>query len=218
MQPPHPRRLIVSHARNEAYVPMTRSVLANMGYVILTEAEWGASPEFATREPELRLVEAQRLDALPRPGASSGDVPVVVIAGRRGVPRDDPRILGAVHRPAGLHELYRLIQQALEDRPRTAPRLPTHLEARLRHGRREWQGAVLSLSENGCLLRSTRPPPLGAQLEIRFEIPPVGTTVETRADCAYQLRSDAGLVFQSTPPDTRRAIQRFVEAGLGRVV
>jgi hypothetical protein len=206
------RRLIVSYAGPEAYVPLARVILANMGYAILPEEEWRESPDWAPCTPELRIVDEPRLADVPA-DAPARRIPMILLTGRKGASCDDPRILGAVRRPAGLHELYRLIQQALEATPRAAPRIATHLPARCRRGAREWRGAVLSLSENGCLLRSAEPLGLGTEFEIGFELPRVGW-VETRAESAYQLPPDTGLVFQQTPAGLRRAIAHFVEQGL----
>jgi hypothetical protein len=72
---------------------------------------------------------------------------------------------------------------------------------------------VLSLSENGCLVRTSEPMDLGAELEVAFELPRAGL-IETRAETSYQLVSDTGLVFQSTPAASRRAILSYVERHL----
>jgi len=72
---------------------------------------------------------------------------------------------------------------------------------------------VLSLSENGCLLRTTEPVNLGSQIEISFDLPRVGT-IETKAESAYQLVPDTGLIFHRTPAASREAILSFVEESL----
>jgi PilZ domain len=91
--------------------------------------------------------------------------------------------------------------------------VPTHLPVRLRRAGREWQGALLSLSESGCPVRSPEPMELGAELELSFELPRTGL-IETRAETTYQLVPDTGLVFQATAPALRRAILTFVEEQL----
>jgi hypothetical protein len=125
----------------------------------------------------------------------------------------ETRIVGAVKRPAGLHDLYRLLQQVFEDNPRATPRVPTHIRATCRRRGREWIGAVLSLSENGCLLRSPEPVLLGSQLELSFELPRVGP-VELWAESAYQLLPDFGLVFSALAPADRDAISAYVADAL----
>jgi hypothetical protein len=125
----------------------------------------------------------------------------------------DPRIVGAVRRPAGLHELYRLVQQVLEDTPRASPRIPTHLPARCRVGDREWASSVLSLSENGCLMRSAEVPVLGTRLDVSFSLPRSGV-LRLDAEIAYQLVPDLGVVFNGTSPGVRDAIKGYVQDAL----
>jgi hypothetical protein len=210
---PKARRLIISYAHPEAYVPLTRVILAKMGYPIICADEWEDLP-IRDREqtPSLRIVDERRLGEIGEE-PSSAAIPIIVLTGRHGVTGADSRIIGAVGRPAGLHELYRLIQQAIEDTPRSTPRVPTHLPARCRRGEQEWRGAVLSLSENGCLLRTSEPVSLGSQIEISFELPRAGT-IETKAESAYQLVPDTGLIFHQTSAAFREAILSFVEESL----
>ncbi len=139
--------------------------------------------------------------------------PIILLATRSVPPLGDRRVVGAIARPAGLHELYRLLQQALESVPRGCLRVPTHLPVRFERAGRAWHGAVLSLSENGCLVRTPEPMDLGAELEVSFELPRAGL-IQTRAETAYQLRPDTGLVFQATPAASRRAILSYVEEHL----
>jgi hypothetical protein len=207
------RRLILSYARPEAYVPLARVILARMGYAIVPAEEWQDLPHAdRARLPDLRIVDERRLGEIPEDDGLA-EVPIIVLTGRQGVSGLDPRIVGAVARPAGLHEIYRLIQQTIEDTPRATPRVATHLPARCRRGEREWRAAVLSLSENGCLLRTAEPMDLGSQIEISFELPRAGT-IRTEAESAYQLVPDTGLIFQRTPAAFREAILSFVEASL----
>jgi hypothetical protein len=207
------RRLLVAHARPDAFAPHARSILSKMGYAIVPAEELESLPEpLPEQRPDLRIVDERRLAELPDEDGET-PVPIIVISGRHGVTGADPRIVGAVPRPAGLHELYRLIQQALEVTPRSAPRIPTHLSAACRRDGKEWRCQVVSLSENGCLVRSPEPVPLGSQLEIRFELPSSGS-IETRAETAYQIPPDLGLIFHETQPAFRRAIADFVSSSL----
>jgi hypothetical protein len=207
------RRLIISHARPDAYSPLARVVLAKMGYPIVSAEDWEDLPSAdRDRTPDLRIVDERRIGEIPD-DADLPEIPMIVITGRHGVSGSDPRIVGAVGRPAGLHELYRLIQQTIEDTPRSTPRVATHLPARCRRGDREWRGAVLSLSENGCLLRTPEPVDLGSQIEISFDLPRAGT-IETQAESAYQLVPDTGLIFHRTPAALREAILAYVEESL----
>jgi hypothetical protein len=207
-----PQRLLVTHAAPEAYAPMARAILTRLGYRIVEPDEWPAvAAELDLERPHLRLVDERSLADVE--DDEDPPVPIVVLCGRHGVTGADPRIVGAIRRPAGLHEIYRLVQQVLEDTPRSTPRVPTHLAARCRRDGREWRGAVLSLSENGCLLRSPEPLLLGSRIALGFELPRSGA-VEVDAEIAYQLVPDLGVVFNATSPGVREAIGGFVTSAL----
>ena len=210
-----PPYLVVCHAHPEAFVPLTRNILARLGYALLSVDEWKESRVYASREPHLRLAEESRLDEIPESGA--GARKILLLTGRQGIQIEDPRIVGAIHKPAGLHELYRILQQELSATPRSAPRLLTALEAKVRRDGREWTASVRSISENGCLLRSDEPLQLGARLELQFGLPGAGW-IATEAASTYELPPDTGLVFESIGPDLRSAIAHFVEEGLAAPV
>jgi hypothetical protein len=72
---------------------------------------------------------------------------------------------------------------------------------------------VLSLSENGCLLRSAEVPSLGTRLDMSFSLPRTGV-LHLDAEIAYQLVPDLGLVFNGTSPGVRGAIKGFVQDAL----
>ncbi len=205
-------RWIVSLAHANAYVPMARNILSHLGYSIVPIDEWLASPELLRHPPELCIVDQQRIDELPADREFEG-LSLVVLTGRGGVTNGDPRIIGGIPTPAGLHELYRLLQQALEANPRSCVRIPTQIQAKIRQRDREWTAPLLSLSENGCLVRSTEPLALDTPMEIMFDLPRLGR-VNTRAEPTYQLLPDTGLVFERTAPGHRRSIQLFVEKHL----
>ena len=198
-----PNRRLVAVADFEAFADNTLPMLARLGYQI----EFAADGDGSSR-PDLHLVDEHRLLEVPE-YAGEPSVPIVVLAGRQGATGADSRVVAAVKRPAGMHDLYRVLQQVFEDTPRTTPRVPTHLAAVCRRSGHEWNAAVLSLSENGCLLRSPEPVPLGTQLQLAFDLPRTGT-VHLRAETAYQLVPDLGLVFSSTAPRIREAITGFV--------
>jgi hypothetical protein len=207
-----PRRVLVIHAAPEAFAPRTRLLFHKLGYTIVDPDELSSlQGAGGCDRPDLRIVDERSLGEVPED--SGPTVPIIVLSGRHGVTGADPRIVGAVRRPAGLHELYRLVQQVLEETPRTAPRVPTHLAARCRVGDREWTGAVLSLSENGCLMRAAESPSLGTRLEMGFALPRAGL-LRIDAEIAYQLVPDLGLVFNGTSPAVRDAIRGFVQDAL----
>ena len=93
------------------------------------------------------------------------------------------------------------------------PRVPTHLPSRCEQKECEWRGTILSLSENGCLMRSPDDLLLGTKIEMDFELPR-GGRVQVAGDVAYQLLPDVGVVFNAAPPRAREAIQRFVGEAL----
>jgi hypothetical protein len=193
---------------------MSRAILAKLGYTILTPEEFeNIAEEMDCDRPDLRIVDERNLPEVPEDGGCS--VPIIVLTGRYGVTGADQRIAGAVKRPAGLHELYRLMQQILEDTPRTAPRVATHLSATVHSGEREWTVAVLSLSENGCLIRSSETLLLGSSVRLGFELPDTGP-LEFAAETGYQLVPDVGLIFHAASPANREAVSRYVDAALLR--
>jgi hypothetical protein len=185
-----------------------------MGYSIIAAEHW----EVWRRDhpgweggPDLRLVDDHCWQDVP--SAEEAPEPIIVLTGRHGATGEDPREAGALMRPAGLHDLYRLLQTVLEESPRSTPRVPTHIRARCEREGREWQASVLSLSENGCLLRSSEKLTLGSRLQLTFSLPQVGE-IATEADVAYQMLPDVGLVFNATPSADREAIVDFVSQAL----
>jgi hypothetical protein len=206
------RRILVLHGAPDLFSGSDRLVLARLGYSILTPEEFEERGRTLDRpRPDLRLVDERQLGEVPEDGGCS--VPIVALTGRHGVTGVDPRIVGALPRPPGMHDVYRVAQQVLEDTPRATPRIPVHLAATCRRQGKEWRGVVLSLSENGCLLRTPEPLMLGSQLEISFRLPRVGT-LELEAESAYQLVPDFGLVFHATAPADRAGILEYVTEAL----
>jgi len=206
------RRVIVTHAPPSAFAPTTRPILARLGYRLLESEDFSARFERdEDLQPDLRIVDERQLGELDE--GDEPTAPIVLLTGRHGATGADPRIVGALQRPAGIHELYRLVQQLLEERPRSSPRVPTHLRARCSRDGREWTGALLSLSENGGLVRSSEPTVLGSRLRLAFELPH-GVGIEVDGDVAYQLLPDLGIVFSGTPAPVREAIAAYVREAL----
>lgn len=204
------KRSILYHASQDALGPKTREILGRLGYDIVDPADWDARLE---RNPELRpdllLVDDRRLVEAEIHDDEGDPVPIVLLSGRQGATGADSRIVGAVKRPAGLHDLYRLMQQVFEDTPRSTPRIATHLRARCERGARSWDGRVLSLSENGCLIRTPESIPLGQRIRLDLMLPASGP-VSLDAEAAYQLLPDVGLVFNGVSPAHRETLGRFV--------
>ncbi len=213
---PLPRRHLVAYASADAFADGTLSILSRLGYEIVSPEKFEKQVERGEveRRPDLYIVEERRLREIPSSGPDA-EVKVLVLADRDAAPEGDDRIVAAMKPPVGMHDLYRLLQQMLEGRPRTTLRASTRLDAVCRRSGHEWNANIVSLSENGCLLESPEPVPLGTSLQLAFEIPGVGT-VHVRAETAYHLLPNLGLVFSSIPPRIRTAIVGFVEQALLR--
>jgi hypothetical protein len=204
------RRILVSHCGKRAIAELTEKILGRVGYQILSPEDWAlmheASPERVDK-PDLRLVDDRCWDGVP--ALNEAPEPIIMLTGRDGSEIKDRRISGAIMRPAGLHDLFRLLQTVLEETPRSTPRVSTKLQARYELDGQEWQAAVLSLSDNGCLLRSPEMLSLGTRLRLVLSLPNAGE-IETDADVAYHMLPDVGLVFNSTASSDRNAIHDYV--------
>ncbi len=212
------KHLLRTNARPEAFAAHSRPILARLGYAILTPREFEVLAEESVAEQrvdsrvEMLIVDEHRMEEVAGLDPSD-ELPIVLLTGRRGIRDESSRIVAAVKRPAGLHDLYRVLQQFFEEHPRTAPRVSTHLRAQCRRKGHDWSAAVVSLSENGCLMRSPEPVPLGSMLNMRLQLPRVGS-IEIEAETAYQLVPDLGLVFSSVPVHVREAIGEYVHDAL----
>jgi hypothetical protein len=138
--------------------------------------------------------------------------PVILLAGRR-PPRPrpgEPSVVETLRRPASLVELYRALQFALEANPRRVPRAPITLPARCASGEHDFPGAIVSLSEGGCLVRSARPLGTRRRLRLFFPLPETGL-VEVSARPIYHAPGHLGLAFLDLADATRRAIAECVD-------
>ena len=206
-----PNHWIFTSARSEAFAGSTRLILGRLGYRILSARELAAlgdadgSPR---QQIEMLILDEQRLE-LADEIDPEGSLPIILLTGRAGIRTPDLRIIAATKRPAGLHDLYRIFQQHFEERSRTTPRVETDLAVTCQRRGKTWNAAVLSLSDNGCLLRSSESVPLGSTLDLSLELPRFGAIV-IKAEIAYQLVPDLGLVFNAIEPRVRRAIGAYV--------
>jgi hypothetical protein len=139
--------------------------------------------------------------------------PIVVLTREPGSAGSDPRIVASLPRPASLQVLYAVMQSALENTPRRAPRVRTDLSARCWHGNRIWTGSVLSLSETGCLFRSLPEPPPEREVTLVFALPS-DETVSTWASPVGLRGQDVALSFQDVRLDSRVAISQHIVARL----
>ncbi|MBW2384431.1 MAG: PilZ domain-containing protein [Deltaproteobacteria bacterium] len=215
---PLANKMLVSYARPEAYVERTVAILARLGYRIVDVAAWVSEQAADARDgaggaanADLLIIDESRFEEVrsPRPGSSAAELPILLLTGRHGIREQDPRIVGAVMRPCGLHDLYRLLQQLFEDTPRSTPRVDTDLAVVCTRGDLEWKGRLVSLSENGGLMRTSEDLPLGSRFRLSFELSGHGP-LEVRAEAAYQIVPNLGVVFSGLEPITRAALHDFV--------
>ena len=209
-QAPTRSRTIVYHASRDALGPKTQIILSHPGYPTLLPEEFEAlraePPEVAA---EMLVVDERRLDEAEAYRTDGPGPPTVLLTGNEGATGDDARIVGAVKRPAGLHDLDRLMQQVFEDVPRATPRVATQLRAICASGGAHWKGRVLPLSENGCLIRSPEAILLGQQVRLEFVLPR-SQSIALEAEAADHLLPDAGLVWSAIDAGSREALVRFV--------
>jgi hypothetical protein len=210
--PPAPLRKIVAFARPEVFASHSRPILRRLGYAIEI-AEAPEAPLEVPKVADMYVADEHRLAEVPEAGSATPSVPVILLTGRRGFAGSDLRVIAAVKKPAGVHDLYRILQQVFEEHPRATPRVATHLRAQCHRKGQNWGAAVVSLSENGCLLRSSEGIPLGSTVNLVFDLPKVGT-VQVEAESAYQLLPDTGLVFSAIPHFVRNAINTYVHQAL----
>jgi len=192
------RRCIATHAPESDYAPTSTMLLAKLGYDLV--------PARDATAPEVRIAREEQLDLVPE-----REIPVIALAGRKRGPRnDDPRVVGIVRRPAGLHALYRLLQLSLESHPRAIPRVECNLAAHAQSANGDqWDLRVESLSQNGCLVTGPKLPPLETALTMRMEMP-WGERITVPADVAYERREQIGLVFHGITLGNQRHLGKLV--------
>lgn len=189
-------RTIASHAARTDYAPTCEVLLHKLGYALV--------PAEAAQTPELRIVREDRL-------AEVGEAaePLILLTNGR-ARTTDARAVGRIKRPAKLHEIYRLLQLALEPMPRAVPRVETDLAAHAQSADGDqWDLRVDSLSQNGCLVSGEKLPTLETALTMRIEMP-WGERITVPADVAYERREQVGLVFHGITLGTQRKLAKLV--------
>jgi hypothetical protein len=187
--------------------PRVLPALRSLGYELAEASDGDDFDALAIDRDEFWLVDEARFDEVPGPRLAR-DARILLISSPRPFAQDDPRIVAQAPRPARLSTVYAMIQRAIESRPRRTPRIRTQLSARCIRSDRRSLGAVLSLSEGGCLLRTDDRLRKGSRVDLQFALPDYGL-VSTPARCRYTRRGTAGLEF-TPPPDTRLTIAHFV--------
>ena len=211
-KPTHPeQRIIASYVPPQAYAQRVRAALEGLGYRIIPVTTRGRFGDDSW-EPDLRIVDERHLDRIP-PEDYLPRTPVVLLTSGARSAWQDRRVVGAVPLPARLHDLYPVLQRALEDTPRSAARAQTELPGRCTQSDRRWMGAVTSLSEKGCLFRTSEPLIADKQLNLLFPLP-LGRMVTARARVVGQQGPSVSLVFDDLDPPAREAVAYYIEGRL----
>lgn len=201
------QHLVGLYAPRRALARGAATALERLGYRLATSGRRGE-----TEAPDARIASERELRRVPREDRA----PLIVLEGRfakRGQRRRDPRVVATLRKPAPLVELYRALQFALEENPRRVPRAAVTLPARCVAGERDWPGAIVSLSEGGCLVRSTQRLDSRRRLQLWFPLPDAGL-VEVTARPVYHRGTYLGLAFHELAEATRHAIASCVEEAL----
>lgn len=198
---------MVVHAPSRAFAPGARAALRALGYDLIA----GDRRRREQDRPAAACIATEReFPGLPE---EARGVPTIVIRGRRGIKVSDAErdVVGFAPRPASLRDLYRMLQHALEATPRQVPRTAASLPARCIGRAEEWPGAILSISEGGCLLRSKAPS--DDRVDLWFALPGEGL-VAVEAERAYRAGEHTGFVFHDVRDDLRQAIADYVADSL----
>ena len=193
-------RTIASHAARTDYAPTCEVLLHKLGYALV--------PAESAEATELRIVREERMAEV----AGSPEPLILLTNGRTKSAEavQDPRTVGRIKRPAKLHEIYRLLQLALEPVPRAVPRVETDLAAHAQSANGDqFDLRVESLSEIGCLVSGPKLPMLETALTMRIEMP-WGERITVPADVAYERREQVGLVFHGITLGTQRKLAKLV--------
>lgn len=208
---PRGRVTVAVHAPDRAFAPGVQTALVRLGYNLISSRTASRQRTRGVLRPELRIVDDRQVERL---GANEDELPTILLVGARAEAELTAQVLGAVKRRARLSDLYRLLQEHLEEQPRTVPRVGDTLPARATRGVEAWTGAIRSISEKGCFLQSSAPLRSGSRVELCFPLAREGL-VQLPAQPSYQNAEGTGLVFDGLPDATREALADYVTARLG---
>lgn len=200
------RRTIASHVASDAIEPDALRALRSLGYQIVAVGSPSANPPQALH-CHLRIVDEEGLGRIA--DEAGAPVPIILLTREPAPLPPDRRVVASLTRPAPFQELYTAIQKALEPTPRRRPRITTALPARCAYGDRTCTGVVISLSEDGCLLRNPEELPWQREVDLQFPLPRAGL-ISTRARQVHRSGNDLNLEFQDLDPASRLAISRYV--------
>jgi hypothetical protein len=207
-----PRATVAVHAPARAFAPGTQTALVHLGYHLISAETAARHSNDDWCRPSIRIVDDRQLETVPLDGEQA-KVPIILLTGHPGALTSDRRAVGTVRRRARVNELFALLQQALEPRPRSVPRVSAALPARCTHGNHGWAAAIRSISEKGCLLQSTERLEPDKRLELCFALPRAGL-MHLSAQPSYVRGKRAGMAFRDTPEQSRSAIADYVTTQL----
>jgi hypothetical protein len=200
------RKTIASHVPPGAVEPDALRALRSLGYEIVAVGPPSAKAG-QELQSQLRIVDEEGLGQIAE--EASAPVPVILLTREPAPLPADRRVIACLTRPAPFQELYAAIQKALEPTPRRRPRITTALPARCAYGDRTCTGVVISLSEDGCLLRNPEELPWEREVDLQFPLPRAGL-ISTRARQVRRSGTDLSLEFQDLSPASRLAISQYV--------
>jgi len=172
-------------------------------------------PELDSDPPSVWIVDDRRQAELPTI-EEEPDLRLLVVGAPKLTRSGDDRVRARIPPPARLSTIFSTLQAILERTPRRTPRIRTQLPARCIHSDRRAIGAVLSLSEGGCLMRTSKPLRKGLRVELQFALPEFGL-LTTGAECCYTRRGDVGMEFADPTVDVRQSVAQFVTLQLAEL-
>ena len=205
------QRMIASYVAPQAYAPRTRAALEGIGYRIIPVTTRGRFTDDSW-EPDLRIVDERHIDRVP-PEDYLPRTPIVLVTGEARLRISDCRVVGTIPRPARLESVYPILQHALETHPRQTPRATTQLPGRCTYDNHRSMGAVICLSESGCLFRTREPVATDQPITLVFSLP-LSTMISTRARVIDRRGECVALAFDSVGPPDREAVAQYVEQRL----
>jgi len=200
--------LILSLAPPESYAPLARITLSRAGYSIVSAERWAEMSQSVSNPPQLAIADLE-CEGVGIPPST----PWIALAPRGAAHPTRVPIVGLVERPAPFHQLYRVLQLALEPTPRSAARVSTSLAAHCRADSQSWDAQLVSLSRDGCLLWRDAPTPENEQVTLDFDLPNFGR-VEVIGRTVYRRETETALVFRDVSGTDGRSIQKYVEEAL----
>ncbi len=200
------RRTIASYVSYGAVEPDALRALRSLGYEIVAAGTPSAKAGQQIHA-DLRIVDEERLGQVT--GEASAPVPIILLTREPAPLPADRRVIASLTRPAPFQELYAAIQKTLEPTPRRHPRITTALPARCAYGDRTCTGVVISLSEDGCLLRNPEELPWEREVDLQFPLPRAGL-ISTRARQVNRSGKELNLEFQDLASASRLAISQYV--------